>query len=156
MRNSKPIKTRLLASFLVGAVYTATVSADAVDIIKTRQHGLKDLGAAAKLIKDQLASGGPDADKIRSAADTIKQAAADIPNWFPTGSDSSAGVKTAAKAEIWSDATGFAAARDSFVQQAGKFAVLTASGDIAAETDGFKALGKTCGGCHEKYRVKQD
>jgi cytochrome c556 len=155
-----PTSTRFtllpLSALLIGIAYASAVSADAVDVVKTRQHDFKDLGAATKLVKDQLAGGSPDADKIKAAAATIKQAAAAIPNWFPAGSDASAGVKTAAKAEIWSDAAGFASARDSFVEQAGKFSVLANSGDVAAEAEGFKVLGKTCGGCHEKYRVKQD
>ena len=156
MQSSTRFKRLPLSALLIGIVYTAAVSADAVDVIKTRQHEFKDLGAATKSVKDQLASGSPDSDKIKAAAAIIKQAAAGIPNWFPAGSDASAGVKTAAKAEIWSDAAGFAAARDSFVEQAGKFSVLANSGDAAAQADGFKALGKTCAGCHEKYRVKQD
>jgi len=155
-----PTSTRFtllpLSALLIGIVYASAVSADAADVIKTRQHDFKDLGAATKLVKDQLAGGSPDADKIKAAAATIKQAAAAIPNWFPAGSDASAGVKTAAKAEIWTDAAGFASARDSFVEQAGKFSGLANAEDLAAVADGFKALGKTCGGCHEKYRVKQD
>lgn len=154
------ISTRLtllpLSALLLGIVQASAVSADAVDVIKTRQHDFKDLGASTKVVKDQLGGGSPDAEKIKAAAATIKQAAAAIPTWFPAGSDASTGVKTAAKAEIWSDAAGFASARDSFIEQAGKFSVLANSGDPAAEADGFKALGKTCGACHEKYRVKQD
>lgn len=126
------------------------------DIIKVRQHGLKDLGAAFKVVRDEFKGGSPDNNKIRSAAAEIKKAAAAIPDWFPAGSGPVPGIKTAAKPEIWSDAPGFAAARDAFVEHAGKFAVLADSGDMAALGGESKLLGQSCGGCHDKFRVKQD
>jgi cytochrome c556 len=164
MRKTKQPRAPALSAGLttiicMAPIYTGTALADvgaAADTVKVRQHGLKDLGAAFKLVKDQTSSGNPDVDKIKSAADTIKQAAAEFPKWFPPGSDASAGVKTAAKPEIWSDPAAYATARDNFVAQAGKFVALAASGDAAAIRDGVKPLGQTCGGCHDKFRVKQD
>jgi cytochrome c556 len=138
------------------AGFAIAQAATAAETIKSRQHGLKDLGTAVKLIRDELKGPSPDAGKIKTASAEIKQAAAALPDWFPSGTDTSAGVKTAAKPEIWSDAAGFKSAQDAFIEQAGKFVPLAESGDVAAVATAFKPLAQSCGGCHDKYRVKQD
>lgn len=140
---------------LAGASATLAEINSATDIIKTRQQGLKELGAAVKLVRDQLQTGNPDADKIKAAAVNVRKAADAIATWFPQGSGPEAGVKTAAKPEIWSDAGGFTTATHNFVEQAGKFVQVANSGDATALAGGVKALGQTCGGCHDKFRVKE-
>ena len=77
------------------------VQAAAPDVIKERQQGLKDMGAAFKTVRDEL-TGGKDAAKIKAASATIAKTANSMDKWFPAGSGSEAGVKTAAKPEIWS------------------------------------------------------
>lgn len=132
-----------------------TAPATPVEVIKARQQSLKDLGASFKLIRDQVQSGSPDTAKIQAAAGEVKKAADAIATWFPQGTGAEAGVKTAAKPEIWSDPAGFTTAARNFAEQAGKFSQLTASGDAAAVGAGVKAVGQACGGCHEKFRVKE-
>jgi cytochrome c556 len=126
------------------------------DTIKARQQALKDTGAAFKTIRDQMKSGSPDAAAIKTAAQTIKKTSVAMVDWFPKGTGTEAGVKTAAKPEIWSDAAGFETARKNFVEQADKFAALADAGDMAAVGGGIRPLGMACGGCHDKFRVKED
>jgi cytochrome c556 len=126
------------------------------DIVKMRQRGLKKLGAAFKVLRDELQGGSPDAAKIRSASADITQAAGAIASWFPTGTGPAAGVKTDAKAEVWTDTAGFAAARDLFVREANRWAQLGSDGNPAAWNEAAVSLGQSCRGCHDKYRVKRE
>jgi cytochrome c556 len=128
----------------------------AAQVVKTRQQGLKALGAAFKVIRDELKTDSPDAARIRSASADITQAAGGIGKWFPAGSGPESGVKTDAKAEIWADAAGFAAARDAFLREANKWTQLGNSGGPAAWKEAATSLGLSCKGCHDKYRVKKE
>ncbi len=153
-RSVKGLATRVLAVAL-GFTVALSVQAAAPDIIKERQQGLKDMGAAFKTVRDEL-SGGKDAAKIKAASVTINKVANSMDKWFPAGSGTEAGVKTAAKPEIWSDAATFNAARLKLVEETAKFASLAASGDMAAIGGGVRGLGAACKGCHDKFRVKED
>jgi cytochrome c556 len=145
-----------IAGFLASvAIVGVAIAAGPADIIKTRQQGLKDMGAATKVIRDELKS-TLDVEKIKVASAKIQKTADDMANWFPSGSGPEAGVKTAAKAEIWADADGFAVARKALVEQSAKLGDAAKSGDVEAIGASFKGVGKSCGGCHEKFRVKED
>jgi cytochrome c556 len=149
---------RIVIGMLLCAVTSSVVlaaSTSATDIIKTRQQGLKDMGGAMKLIRDEL-KGTPDVEKIKGASAKIQKTADEMANWFPNGSGPEAGVKTAAKSEIWSDPQGFAAARNGLVESSAKLADAAKSGDAEAIGAAFKGVGKSCGGCHEKFKVKED
>jgi cytochrome c556 len=150
----------LATAVLAGAVATsvaiaAGTASTPVDAIKTRQQGLKDLGAAFKVVRDQVKSGSPDTDKIKVAAVSVKKVADEIVTWFPHGSGPETGVNTAAKPEIWSNADSFTTARNNFIEQAGKFVAAANSGDVNAIGGQTKALGEACGACHDKFRVKE-
>jgi cytochrome c556 len=158
MRSLGGSKTSLKAKCLAAVMLICTGAALAqvvsvADTIAARQKGLKATGAAFKLLRDESQAGIFDPEKVKGAAADIKSAAANIDKWFPAGSGAESGVRTAAKPEIWGDADGFKAARDAFIEQANKFSDLAANGGVNA--DAVKALGQTCSGCHDKYRVKQ-
>src|SRR4249920_863125 len=119
------------------------VQAAAPDLIKERQQGLKDMGAAFKTVRDEL-TGGKDVAKIKAASATINKTANSMDKWFPAGSGPEAGVKTAAKPEIWSDGATFIAARQRLLDEAGKFAALAEAGDVAAIGGGVRGLGGAC------------
>ena len=160
LKSNRNFTIALAATVLVGAVgasvaIAANTSNSPVDAIKTRQQGLKDLGAAFKLVRDQVKTDSPDTDKIKVAAVNVKKVADEIATWFPQGSGPEAGVKTAAKPEIWSNADGFTAARNKFIEQADKFVQAANSGDVNAIGGQTKALGEACGACHDKFRVKE-
>lgn len=60
--------------------------------------------------------------------------------------------KTHLKAEALKDKEGFKAAADATVAETAKLAQTAAGGDLEAIKAQFGAAGKTCKGCHEKYR----
>lgn len=131
-------------------------AASAAEVVKARQQGLKSLGAAFKVIRDELKGDSPDATKIRKASADITGAAVAIEGWFPAGTGPDSGVKTDAKSEVWTDPAGFASARDAFVREGKKWAQLGNSTDASAWKEGAASLGQSCKGCHEKYRVKKE
>jgi cytochrome c556 len=126
------------------------------EVVKARQKDLKALGAAFKTIRDELKGDSPDAARIREASVDITRAAGAIGKWFPAGTGPESGVKTDAKAEIWADAAGFATARDAFVRESDKWNQLANGTDVSAWKEGAAALGQSCKGCHDKYRVKKE
>ncbi|HWM71388.1 MAG TPA: cytochrome c [Steroidobacteraceae bacterium] len=130
--------------------------ASVAEVVKTRQKGLKALGAAFKTIRDELKADAPDAAKIQSASTDITQAAGAIDKWFPAGTGPDSGVKTDAKPEVWTDPAGFATAREAFVREANKWVLLGNSTDAAAWKEGAASLGQSCKGCHDKFRVKKE
>ena len=125
----------------------------AADTIKARQDHMHDLGGAMKAIGDQLKSPTPDMAVIKAAAQKVADASAALPSWFPAGSGPDSGVKTHAKAEIWSDPTGFSAAASNFAAEAAKLntAASGSADDVKAEVP---SVGEACGACHMKYREK--
>jgi cytochrome c556 len=144
---------------VAGAVALAgsgPVSADAQspgDIIKARQQHLKEMGGALKAIVDQLKSGALDKGVVTEQATKVAALAKDLPTWFPKGTGEEAGVKTAAKAEIWAMPDDFKAAAEKLPPEADKLAEVAATGDAAAIGAQLQATGKACGGCHKVFRV---
>lgn len=127
----------------------------AAEVISTRQQGFKKMGAAFKSLHRELSGSSPDASRIAAAAVDIKTGTDAIGGWFPPGSGPGAGVKTQAKAEIWTDAQGFAATRAAFVRQVEKSTrQLSDPSARAVWKDSSAALGQACKDCHDSYRVK--
>lgn len=126
----------------------------AADVIKARQQGYKAQGAAFKTINDELKKGSPNIAAIRSSAKVIADTGAAQYRWFPRGSGPEAGVKTAAKPEIWSDAAGFSAAQKAFQAEANRLSQAAAKGDLGALRPQVGATGRSCASCHNKFRVK--
>jgi cytochrome c556 len=131
----------------------APVDSAAAEVIKARQARYKELGASFKAINEELKKGAPDVAVIQANAPKVVAASKDQFGWFPAGSGPEAGVKTEAKAEIWSDAAGFATAQKDFEAAAAALGEAAAGGDLAAIGAQVKAVGATCGGCHDKFRT---
>jgi cytochrome c556 len=144
------------ATMLTAALPVAAAAADPAQAITTRQDNFKLLGKTAKALKGQFQGGAPDRAAVTDEANTIAKLAAALPSWFPAGSGPNAGVKTAAKAEIWTQAVDFKKASDNLTAQANKLAQLAASGDMAATGVQAKQLSQACGDCHHQFKVKGD
>jgi cytochrome c556 len=61
--------------------------------------------------------------------------------------------KTHLKADALKDKEGFKAAADATVAETAKLSQVAAAGDLDAIKTQFGAAGKSCKGCHEKYRT---
>jgi cytochrome c556 len=141
---------------VIATMGAMALAATPAETIKSRQDHLKELGKASKSISDTLKTDAPDAAVIKSAGAVYKSAAADIANWFPKGTGPEAGVETKAKAEIWTDAAGFADKIKNFQTEANKLAALADAGDVEGVRAQVRKVGPACGACHDNYRVKKE
>ena len=120
------LKVRTLAILVAAAAltisggYLAAADPSPADIIKARQEHLKDMGASMKAIVDQLKSGTIDKTVVTDAAKKIQGYSKELPTWFPKGTGPEAGVKTAAKPEIWTQPADFQAAAEKLPPEADK------------------------------------
>ena len=143
--------TKLLATAAIALVgVTTTVSAD---VVGTRDK-LMQLSGGAMGALGAMAKGETEFDARLAAVgfqamNTVANAFGD---YYPEGSQSTEG-KFYGSPKIWEDRAGFDAA-------IAEFAKVTAAAMEAkpADKDAFLAVfgpvGKACGACHEKYRVK--
>jgi cytochrome c556 len=150
-RNLPWITAGLVAASLAGAV----AAADMAGVVKDRQAHYKQIGKATKGIADSLKSGAPNVPIIQGYAKSIDALAPQIPSWFPAGSGPEAGVKTGAKAEIWTKSAEFKAAALGFATEARKFDQVASAGDAAAIQAEFPKLGLACKNCHDQFRQKE-
>jgi cytochrome c556 len=156
----KSMLTALALGLAAGAAFAAdppvapvsTPATPGGKAVVARQAHYRDLAAAFKSVNDQLKADAPDKAALSAAAVRMKALGADLPGWFPKGSGPEAGVKTAARAEIWTDAEGFAAAATSLQGETARLAEVAAGGDLDAIKAQARATGAACKGCHDKYR----
>jgi cytochrome c556 len=139
-------------ALLVFALLAAGL-ASAEDVVQTRQSGFKKMGAAMKVIAEQLKSDAPDLVRIASAAQTVSAGAHEQPSWFPSGSGPKPGVETDALPHIWEDTAKFSALSSQLGVESSNFATAVASNDIAAVRTRFKVLADVCSGCHKSFRA---
>jgi cytochrome c556 len=130
----------------------AVAAVDAAKVEHDRMEGFHKIGGAFKLVNDQLKADKPDTGVIAAQAKVVADLAKQIPSWFPAGSGPETGIKTRAKAEIWSDNGGFVAAAKGLETESTKLASVAAGGNVDAIKAQVKATGGACGTCHNKYR----
>jgi cytochrome c556 len=147
-------RAALIACIGFGSVALAATP-EITRIISNRQANLKEVGSEFKKINDQLKTEKPDLRAIGLAAQTIQRHADELPTWFPKGSGTEAGVKTRAKAEIWTQADAFTDAGRQFQSEAAKLATTAAGSDLNALRAQAKATGEACGTCHKSFREKE-
>lgn len=149
----RPVALVLGLALSFAAVGGAALAAvDAGKVISTRIDNYKKIGKAFKDINDGLKADAPDAKAIAAQAKVIKDLSGHIPSWFPKGTGPEAGVKTRAKAEIWSDWATFAAAAKGLQTESAKLETIAKGGDIDAIKGQVKATGGACKTCHDKFR----
>ena len=124
--------------------------------IQARQTHYKEIGKSTKGINDELKSAAPSVASIQRYARTIATYGPQITTWFPHGTGSEAGVKTAAKAEIWAKPQEFAKDANDFKLESAAFYATAQKGDLGAIKAEFPKLGATCKACHDEFRVRDE
>jgi cytochrome c556 len=132
----------------------AGLAAGATEVVKARHDNFHKLGGDFKAISEQLKADKPDLAVIQAKAADAKALAGTMNSWFPAGSGPESGEKTEAKAEIWSDAAGFAAKREAFQTESAKLQQVAAADNLEAIKMQFKATGESCKACHSSYRAR--
>ncbi|TDH38811.1 cytochrome C556 [Pseudohoeflea suaedae] len=132
----------------------AVVAAYAAEPQEVRQEMMKQVGGAtgamAKMVKGQEDF---DQAKVIEALTTISSSMAEFPAQFPEGSET--GMDTEAAPAIWEKKDDFEAKAMSLKEEAD-----AGIANPPADLDGLKAmfgpLTKSCGSCHETYRLKKE
>lgn len=154
------MKFRTILACLVIAGFVSLLSAPAVvgqkkkgdPNITYRQKVMKSLGANMGGIGDILKNKLPLTENLAGHARNINNGAKMILSAFK---NEVVKGKTRAKPDIWSKGEDFRKAANALVKESGKLARVASSMDKAAFGAQLKATGKTCGGCHKKFRKKK-
>ncbi|MFZ5719564.1 MAG: c-type cytochrome [Pseudomonadota bacterium] len=120
-----------------------------------RHENFQKLGAAFKALNDELRKGSPDKAVVATQAKSISALANALPTWFPRGSGVEARPMSEARAEVWTDAAGFAAAASKLRAETARLNQLAAAGDVNAVKAQTRETFQACKGCHEKYRQEK-
>ena len=144
----------LAASSLMTVSAFAFAHSGATGIVKQRMEAMKDVGKQMKIIGEMIkGTAAFDGLAAKKAADTISEHAAEIQNLFPEGSTQS---PSEALPAIWSEWDEFIAIADEMKFEAEKLSTIAKTASNTQEIKAqFMSVGKTCSGCHERYRLKK-
>ena len=143
----------LAAAIALGATF-AVAHTGATGVVKERMALMKAVAKANKSIRDMVNGREPfDIAKVAAAAKVIAEHGARIAALFPAGSGG--GVSEAAP-KIWEDPDGFKARADATVKAARALEAAAKLDDLPAVSQASRALGRTCSGCHQDYRIKKN
>jgi cytochrome c556 len=153
MRLKTLMKAGAALSLAAAGTYAASAAAPAISAaIAARKANYKEIGGAFKTVNDEIKSGAPDMNTVRPLAkDIATRAALQLKN-FPRGSGPESGLKTRAKAAIWSDAAAFLKLQNDMVSAAKTLSAAAAGGNAAALASARDALGASCKSCHDRFR----
>jgi cytochrome c556 len=149
---TKRSKRSLVVLLLLSATGAAAAAPNVTAAIKARQANYKEIGGAFKAIKDELKSGSPNLAAIRQPARELASRAAQALTYFPRGSGPESGLKTRAKAQIWSEQAKFVALQQQMIAAAKTLDGAAAAGDVGRMQAARDSLGATCKSCHDRYR----
>jgi len=142
---------RIVMIIAAMAVAAASPAAAQEGPIKQRQELMKKNGAASKLSGQMVKGEKPfDPAAAAEAMMTINGSLDEFVTLFPEGSAEGSD----AKPEIWQDKADFEALAQKTKELSAKAADAT-EGGLESFTTAFAEVGRSCGACHEKYRVKK-
>ena len=127
---------------------TALTPDQIVAVRKAMMNLQQGVLASMKAAVDEKA----DVKSLVPGAKGLAMSASVIVSMFPVGTEKANGTK--AKPEIWSDPAGFAKAQANMVEATEKLAPLADANDKAGFATQFAAVGRTCGGCHREYKMR--
>lgn len=136
-------------------VAAASNPAVAQKVVDTRVAHYKEIGKAAKGIKDELGESQPNLTSVQANAKVIEALASQIPTWFPNGSGPQVGVKTEALPVIWQQAPVFKQRAAGLANAARVISAAAASGNVEATRAAAGNLGNACKACHDTFREKK-
>lgn len=150
---SRPVLAILAAALACSALTgVALAHSGAKGVVRERMELMKDVAEHMKQI-GALVLGKTDFDAsvAQAAADTVAGHAAKVTDLFPQGSTSGVSEALPEIWETWDDFTDLAGEMEA------KAAELAAAAEVAQEPEAirpqFAELGRTCSGCHERFRA---
>jgi len=149
----------MLRNFLIGlslaVLFTGTAQADDIDAeayISYREDLMQSAKVHNKAISNIRKGKIAATDSLVRHARSLHELSMMFAEAFPEGSDFG---ETGAKEAVWNDPDGFKAALEQ--NQSATAALVKAlqqDADAAAVGEAVKAVGKSCKGCHKKFRSK--
>ena len=150
-------RQRILVGALVAAgLATAAYAATPAETVAKRQANFKTIGRSFKAINDEVRKPTPDVRAIQANATTLHKSMSAAAALFPKGSGAEAGVKTAAKPDIWANWPAFTAAHLKGYNATNALNKAAGTGNIDAIRAAMPAVGAACKSCHDKYKKKDD
>ena len=147
----KHVGAVLAAALVAGAAHAADEPAN---LVKYRQAAMKSVGAnitaLAMVAKGEIST----LDNVAANARAIRDGLGAAGPLFPAGTGAEAG-KTRALPAIWERPEEFAESMKKSAEAADAMIAAADTGDLGQIRAALGALGKTCGGCHDNFRQKQ-
>lgn len=146
------LKAVVAAAILTAMGAGAVVAADEPQVV--RQEMMKKVGGAMGALAGIAKGEKPyDAEVVKTALTTMDQVSKTFPEYFPAGSET--GHETEASPKIWENMADFTAKSHAFGKEA-ETVLAALPADQAAVGAALGPIGKSCGGCHETYRIKKN
>ncbi len=152
MQRSAPSALLVLLTVFL-AVNIAGAETSVENAIKYRQAVMGSMAAHAETLSLMVFNKVEPNEFYQSHADALANGTAELKFLFPEGSGQG---DTDALPEIWENPEDFSAARLKSEEAFAALREAVASGDREAAMSAFAAAGKSCKGCHEKYREEHD
>ena len=152
---NKPLAMILVGGVLSVGALTIASAADPKpqDVVEYRKSVYTIIGWNFKPIGAMVKGEVPfDAAAVARHAQYVEMMSKAAPEGFPKGSGPDAVKNTEAKAEIWSNWSGFEAKMSDFQKEATKLAEVAKGGDPAAIKAQFGKTAETCKACHKEFR----
>jgi cytochrome c556 len=123
--------------------------------VEERQEAMKTNRDGARTIGAYVKGEGGTVEDVRAAAEKVHGVSVGVLELFPEGTGVGVGDSDA-KPEIWQNWAEFQQAAATYQEAANGMVQAAGTGDKAQIAAAFGALGKSCGGCHDHFRVPQD
>lgn len=145
------LKLILVAAAFAGLGFGTASAAGEPQVV--RQEMMKQVGGAMGAIGAMVKGEKPfDAAVVKASLTTMADVAKVFPDQFPDGSE--LGFDSEASPKIWDDKDGFKA-KAKALETAALAQLDALPADQAALGATMKAVGSTCGACHETFRLKK-
>ena len=137
------------------AIRPAASAAEAKAVIEARQNLFKEIKRVYEPMTDMLKNKREfDAALIATNATSLQEMAGKIPGAYVVDTRTFKDIKTEARENIWASQADFKAKSDAFAQAAQHLASVARGGEKGPTMRAIAATGKTCGGCHDNYKVE--
>lgn len=147
------MKNLSLIALLALTVTTSAMAMEPENYIKYRQAMMDavggHMGASTQIVRGKVDL----QEDLQMHAKALAALNANLVRLFPQGSDFG---ETKATAAVWDEPDKFQQAADAARDATAAFASAVEGGDAAAIAAAHKDVGKSCKGCHEDFRQKDD
>ena len=152
------------AVLLFGGSANDVLAGKKANPVKERQKLMRSVGKAmgisVKMLKGKIAYDGAElASRMKVMNEVAGKFSTDFARLFPEGSDKENSMmdfdqESSAKGDIWSHADDFKMKSGDL--QTASAAAMSQTGDKAAFAKAFGNIGKSCKGCHQKYKADKE